>query len=52
MKNGEKIRYMEKLEELILLLDNLKHISKKYKVEDSYCHKNKYVNLFFIPKED
>ena len=48
----ERIRYMEKLEELILLLDNLKYISKKYRVEDSYCHKNKYVNLFFIPKEN
>jgi Leucine-rich repeat (LRR) protein len=47
--NISKIKYMNKLEELICIKDCVKYISSKYKLDYSSIHKDKYLNLFFIP---
>ncbi len=47
--NIEKIKYMKQLEELICLAEKVKYISSKYKLEKSIVHKDKFLNLFFIP---
>jgi len=45
--NISKLLYMENLRELICIKRSLKEISSKYKVTETSCHNEKYLNIFF-----